>query len=200
MDVKQLLFVVLVVGGVVFTGWAEQLPAPIQSQFDEWVDPLLGADSPEFATFQRFSTAIVRGDMRTVATLITDEDLQEQASNAHLAMKRRVRDVQQVAFRVDREQRSADGKSATLEVSQGLTLDPVGVTSAFGILKCEGRYEVTMTESDGAWKVTSLTIKPPLSDPPEVKMLIAAGKDVAWPCADSAWTEFATAWKSTMLQ
>ena len=176
------------------------MPAPVQSRFDEWIGPLLGRGSPEFAAFQSFATALVRGDMTTVMRLTDAPDITERASRAHLSLRRRARDVLQVAYRADQEQRSPDGMTATLEVSQGFTLDPPGVTSALGTFTCEGRYEVMMAKVEGAWRVASLVFKPPARQPAETRFAISPGGDILWPCADRAWTEFATAWKSTALK
>jgi hypothetical protein len=198
--VKKLLLVLFIAGTLVLTGWLRMMPAPMQTRFDEWLGPLLGTASPEFDAFQTFATALVRGDIKTVATLTDDADVKERASRASVSLRRSVRDVLQVAYRADSERASSDGAATTLDVSQGLTLDPHGVTSAFGTMTCEGRYTVTMVEAAGAWKVASLRFLPPVSQPAESNGAVVPAPGVQWPCADSAWTTFATAWKSTVLR
>lgn len=197
---KLLFLLAVVLVALMLVGRAGRLPEAMQQYYDDSIGPMLGGPSREFAAFQTFATALVRGDMTTVGTLTEVEGVKDQTSRTYLLLRRDVRDVLQVAYRADSERPAADGKTSTLVVSQGLTLDPHGVTSAFGTLTCEGQYEVAMTETPAGWKVSSLTVKPPASQPMEPKFFVVAERQVRWPCADSAWTKFATAWKSTVTQ
>lgn len=157
-------------------------------------------DSKQYVAFQEFATALVRGDIATVERISGNDDSKKLASKTYLAMHSQLRDVHRAAYRLDRETVASGRKQATLTVSQQLTADPVGVTSAFGTVTCQGQYEVTMDDSGAGWKVSSLTIKPADSQPPKPRFVISlGGSNPEWPCADSPWTTFATSWKEKVM-
>ena len=81
----------------------------------------------------------------------------------------------------------------TLSVSQALTVDPVGSSSSFGTMACQGKYAATMTETATGWKVASFRVESSASRPerPLMVIVIRYGDSTAeWPCAESQWTAF----------
>ena len=80
------------------------------------------------------------GDMEVVGQLAAGQIATAQASQTYLGLRRFVRDVHQVAYRLEAEDPAPDGKRVTLSVSQALTIDPVGTSSSFGTVACQGKY------------------------------------------------------------
>ena len=183
---KKFLLFVLVVGAA---GWIAQKN-----------DMLPFQDSAPYAAFQGFATAMVRADMDTVGKFADEESIKKQASDTFLMLRRLVRDVHTVAYRLEAEDPAPDGKQVTLSVSQALTIDPVGTFSSFGTMTCQGKYAVTMTETATGWKVASFSIESADAQPEDPLMFIAYSESGAqWPCADSPWTDFSDSWKDKVL-
>ena len=157
-------------------------------------------DSAPYAAFQGFATAMVRADMDTVGKVADEKSIKKQASDTFLILRRLVRDVHNVAYRLEAEDPSPDGKQVTLSVSHALTIDPVGTFSAFGTMTCEGKYAVTMTETATGWKVASFSIESADAQPEDPLMVMTYSESGAqWPCADSPWTDFSDSWKDKAL-
>ncbi len=194
---KPLLFVLLVVsaawsaqrfGVLPFQGRVEDLGGRVLSDVGERV---LGLDSGPYAAFQEFATAMVRGDMEVVGQLAAGQLTTAQASQTYLGLRRFVRDVHQVAYRLEAEDPAPDGKQVTLSVSQALTVDPVGTVSDFGTMACQGKYAATMTETATGWRVASFRVESSASRPERSLMVIRHRESNAeWPCAESHWTAF----------
>lgn len=194
---KPLLFVLLVVsaawsaqrfGVLPFQGRVEDLGGRVLSDVGERV---LGLDSGPYAAFQEFATAMVRGDMEVVGQLAAGQLTTAQASQTYLGLRRFVRDVHQVAYRLEAEDPAPDGKQVTLSVSQALTVDPVGTVSGFGTMACQGKYAATMTETATGWRVASFRVESSASRPERSLMVIRHRESNAeWPCAESHWTAF----------
>lgn len=195
---KPLLFVLLVVSAV----WCAQRfgVLPFQDRVEDLGERvlgdvggrILGLDSQPYAAFQEFATAMVRGDMEVVGRR-AGQITAAQASQTYLGLQRSVRDVHQVTYRLEAEDRSPDGKQVTLSVSQALTVDPVGTSSSFGTMACQGKYAATMTETATGWKVASFRVESSASRPerPLMVIVIRYGDSTAeWPCAESQWTAF----------
>ncbi len=174
---KKFLLFVLVVGAA---GWIAQRN-----------DMLPFQDSAPYAAFQEFATAMVRADVDTVGKFANEESVKKQASNTYLMMRRVIRDIHQVDYRLEAEDPSADGKQVLLSVSHGLTIDPVGSFSAFGIMACEGKYAVRMTETATGWKVASFHVESSTSRPERPLMVVPHRDSTAeWPCAEGQWMAF----------
>ena len=150
---KPLLFVLLVVsaawsaqrfGVLPFQDRVEDLGGRVLGDVGERI---LGLDSQPYAAFQEFATAMVRGDMEVVGQLAAGQITTAQAGQTYLGLRRFVRDVHDVAYRLEAEDPEPDGKQVTLSVSQALTIDPVGTSSSFGTMACQGKYAATMTET-----------------------------------------------------
>ncbi len=194
---KPLLFVLLVVS----VAWSAQRfgVLPFQDRVEDLGERVgdvggrvLGLDSQPYAAFQEFATAMVRGDMEVVGQR-AGQITAAQASQTYLGLQRSVRDVHQVAYRLEAEDPSPDGKQVTLSVSQALTVDPVGTSSSFGTMACQGKYAATMTETATGWKVASFRVESSASRPerPLMVIVIRYGDSTAeWPCAESQWTAF----------
>ena len=195
---KPLLFVLLVVSAV----WCAQRfgVLPFQDRVEDLGERvlgdvggrILGLDSQPYAAFQEFATAMVRGDMEVVGRR-AGQITAAQASQTYLGLQRSVRDVHQVTYRLEAEDPSPDGKQVTLSVSQALTVDPVGTSSSFGTMACQGKYAATMTETATGWKVASFRVESSASRPerPLMVIVIRHGDSTAeWPCAESQWTAF----------
>ena len=183
---KKFLLFVLVVGAA---GWIALKN-----------DMLPFQDSAPYTAFQGFATAMVRADMDTVGKFADEESVKKQASDTFLMLRRLVRDVHAVAYRLEAEDPAPDGKQVTLSVSQALTIDPVGTFSAFGTMACQGKYAVTMTETATGWKVASFSIESADTQPEDPLMVMTFSESGAqWPCADSAWTDFSDSWKDKVL-
>ena len=195
---KPLLFVLLVVSAV----WCAQRfgVLPFQDRVEDLGERvlgdvggrILGLDSQPYAAFQEFATAMVRGDMEVVGRR-AGQITAAQASQTYLGLQRSVRDVHQVTYRLEAEDPSPDGKQVTLSVSQALTVDPVGSSSSFGTMACQGKYAATMTETATGWKVASFRVESSASRPerPLMVIVIRYGDSTAeWPCAESQWTAF----------
>ena len=195
---KPLLFVLLVVSAV----WCAQRfgVLPFQDRVEDLGERvlgdvggrILGLDSQPYAAFQEFATAMVRGDMEVVGRR-AGQITAAQASQTYLGLQRSVRDVHQVTYRLEAEDPSPDGKQVTLSVSQALTVDPVGTSSSFGTMACQGKYAATMTETATGWKVASFRVESSASRPerPLMVIVIRYGDSTAeWPCAESQWTAF----------
>ena len=195
---KPLLFVLLLVSAA----WSAQRLGvlPFQDRVEDLGERvvgdvggrILGLDSQPYAAFQEFATAMVRGDMEVVGRR-AGQITAAQASQTYLGLQRSVRDVHQVAYRLEAEDPSPDGKQVTLSVSQALTVDPVGTSSSFGTMACQGKYAATMTETATGWKVASFRVESSASRPerPLMVIVIRYGDSTAeWPCAESQWTAF----------
>lgn len=193
---KPLLFVLLVVSAV----WCAQRfgVLPFQDRVEDLGERvlgdvggrILGLDSQPYAAFQEFATAMVRGDMEVVGRR-AGQITAAQASQTYLRLLRSVRDVHQVAYRLEAEDPAPDGKQVTLSVSQALTIDPVGTSSSFGTMACQGKYAATMTETATGWKVASFRVESSASRPERPLMVIRHRNSTAeWPCAESQWTAF----------
>ena len=92
---------------------------------------------------------------------------------------------------LEAEDLAPDGKQVTLSVSQALTIDPVGTSSSFGTVACQGKYAATMTETATGWKVASFRVESSASRPEQPLMVIRHRASTAeWPCAESQWTAF----------
>ena len=198
---KPLLFVLLVVS----VAWSAQrfgVVLPWQDRVEDVVDVggrvlgdvggrVLGLDSQPYAAFQQFATAMVRGDLEVVGRLTAGQITTAQASQTYLGLRRFVRDIHQVAYRLEAEDPAPDGKQVTLSVSQALTIDPVGTSSSFGTVACQGNYAATMTETATGWKVASFRVESSASRPERPLMVIRHRASTAeWPCAESQWTAF----------
>ena len=195
---KPLLFVLLLVSAA----WSAQRLGvlPFQDRVEDLGERvvgdvggrILGLDPQRYAAFQEFATAMVRGDMEVVGQR-AGQITAAQASQTYLGLQRSVRDVHQVAYRLEAEDPSPDGKQVTLSVSQALTVDPVGTSSSFGTMACQGKYAATMTETATGWKVASFRVESSASRPerPLMVIVIRYGDSTAeWPCAESQWTAF----------
>ncbi len=195
---KPLLFVLLLVSAA----WSAQRLGvlPFQDRVEDLGERvlgdvggrILGLDSQPYAAFQEFATAMVRGDMEVVGRR-AGQITAAQASQTYLGLQRSVRDVHQVAYRLEAEGPASDGKRVTLSVSQALTVDPVGTSSSFGTMACQGKYAATMTETATGWKVASFRVESSASRPerPLIVIVIRHGDSTAeWPCAESQWTAF----------
>ena len=131
----RLLLGVVVVAGLAWTAWTQGLvPAPLQQRVIE----ALGGPSAPYAAFQEFATAMVRGDRTRATSLAANDAVRDEAMEAYLSMRRFVRDVFTVRYQVEQERPAADGKDVHLTVSQMMTVDLEGTTSAFGTLTCGG--------------------------------------------------------------
>lgn len=196
---KPLLFVLLLVSAA----WSAQRfgVLPFQDRVEDLGERvlgdvggrILGLDSQPYAVFQEFATAMVRGDMEVVGQLAAGQITAAQASQTYLGLLRSVRDVHHVAYRLEAEGPAPDGKRVTLSVSQALTVDPVGTSSSFGTMACQGKYAATMTETATGWKVASFRVESSASRPERSLMVIVIrhGDSTAeWPCAESQWTAF----------
>ncbi len=193
---KPLLFVLLVVSAV----WCAQRfgVLPFQDRVEDLGERvlgdvggrILGLDSQPYAAFLEFATAMVRGDMEVVGQLAAGQITAAQASQTYLGLQRSVRDVYQVTYRLEAEDPAPDGKQVTLSVSQVLTIDPVGTSSSFGTVACQGKYAATMTETATGWKVASFRVESSVSRPEQPLMVIRHGDSTEWPCAESQWTAF----------
>ncbi len=148
---------------------------------------ILGLDSQPYAAFQEFATAMVQGEMEVVGQLAAGQITAAQASQTYLGLRRFVRGVYQVAYRLEAEYPAPDGQQVTLSVSQALTVDPVGSSSSFGTMACQGKYAATMTETATGWKVTSFRVESSASRPERPLMVILHRNSAEWPCAESQW-------------
>ena len=196
---KPLLFVLLLVSAA----WSAQRfgVLPFQDRVEDVGGRVLGdvggrvlgLDSQPYAAFQEFATAMVRGDMEVVGQLAAGQITTAQASQTYLGLRRFVRDVHQVAYRLEAENPAPDSKQVTLSVSQALTIDPVGTSSSFGTVACQGKYAATMAETATGWKVASFRVESSASRPERPLMVIRPRASAAeWPCAESQWTAFGT--------
>ena len=192
--VNKVLLVLFILAAIFVAGASRGLPIALQEPFNERFGGMLGSGSREFTEFQRFAEALVRADMRTVAEMSDDEPVSESATRA-IASLRTVGDVEQVAYRSAAERPSVDGRRVTLDVSQGLRIGADGTTT--GTMTCEARYEVTMLQAGGGWKVVSLAFLETETPPDEVIVTVVPAAGVEWSCADRTWRTYATAWKST---
>ena len=193
---KPLLFVLLVVSAA----WSAQRfgVLPFQDRVEDLGERVgdvggrvLGLDSQPYVAFQEFATAMVRGDMEVVGQLAAGQITTAQASQTYLGLRRFVRDVHQLDYRLEAEDPAPDGKQVTLSVSQALTIDPVGTSSSFGTVACQGKYAATMTETATGWKVASFRVESSASRPERPLMVIRHRASTAeWPCAESQWTAF----------
>ena len=190
---KPLLFVLLVVSAV----WSAQRfgVLPFQDRVEDLGrrvlgdvgGRILGLDSQPYAAFQEFATAMVRGEMEVVGQLAAGQITAAQASQTYLELRRFVRGVYQVAYRLEAEYPAPDGQQVTLSVSQVLTIDPLGTSAYFGTMACQGKYAATMTETATGWKVTSFRVESSASRPERPLMVILHRNSAEWPCAESQW-------------
>ncbi len=193
---KPLLFVLLVVS----VAWSAQRfgVLPFQDRVEDGGgrvlgdvgERILGLDSGPYAAFQEFATAMVRGDMEVVGRLAAGQITAAMASQTYLGLRRFVQDLHQVTYRLEAEDPSPDGKQVTLSVSQALTVDPVGTSSSFGTMACQGKYAATMTETATGWKVASFRVESSANRPERPLMVIRHRNSAEWPCAESQWTAF----------
>ena len=96
-----------------------------------------------------------------------------------------------MVYRLEAEDPAPDGKQVTLSASQALTIDPVGTSSSFGTMVCQGKYAATMTETATGWKVASFRVESSAGRPERPLMVIQHRNSTAeWPCAESQWTAF----------
>ena len=96
-----------------------------------------------------------------------------------------------MAYRLEAEDPAPDGQQVTLSVSQALTIDPVGTSSLFGTMACQGKYAATMTETATGWTVASFRVESSASRPERPLMVIRHRDSPAErPCAESQWTAF----------
>ncbi len=187
---KLLLFVLLVVSAV----WSAQRFGVLDRVEDlgrrvmgDVGGRILGLDSQPYAAFQEFATAMVQGEMEVVGQLAAGQITAAQASQTYLGLRRFVRGVYQVAYRLEAEYPAPDGKQVTLSVSQVLTIDPLGTSAYFGTMACQGKYAATMTETATGWKVTSFRVESSASRPERPLMVIRHRNSAEWPCAESQW-------------
>ena len=194
---KPLLFVLLVVSaawsaqrfGVL--PWQDRVEDVGARVLGDVGGRVLGLDSQPYATFQQFATAMVRGDMEVVGQLAAGQITTAQASQTYLELRRSVQDVHQATYRLEAQDPAPDGKQVTLSVSQALTIDPVGTSSSFGTMACQGKYAATMTETATGWKVASFRLESSATRPERPLMVIQhRASSAEWPCADSQWTAF----------
>ena len=196
---KKLLMFVLVAGSAVWVA-QEYKVLPHQDRLEAGLEEFLPLDSRPYAAFQDFATAMMRGDMDEVGELTAKESIEEQASKTYLALRQVVRDVHRVTYRLDAEDPARDDAHVTLSVSHAMIIDAVGMLSSFGTLTCEGKYAATMAETATGWKVSSFTLESSNTRPEEPRMVMGhPDSDAEWPCADSAWTNFADSWKEKVL-
>ena len=147
-----------------------------------FVDSPLGEPAHHVA-FQEFAIAMVRGDMASVERLSTTEEVNEQAHDTYAALRRFVRDVFTVNYRFEREQ--ASGNRISMVVGHTMRLDLEGTNSAFGTVRCSGRYEVTLERDGERWRVASFSFEE--GDPLEGKLMFNLGHpdtDARWPCVE----------------
>ncbi len=188
---KKLLLFVLVVGSAAWSaqrfGVLDRVEDLGRRVMGDVGGRILGLDSQPYAAFQEFATAMVQGEMEVVGQLAAGQITAAQASQTYLGLRRFVRGVYQVAYRLEAEDPAPDGKRVTLSVSQVLTIDPLGTSAYFGTMACQGKYAATMTETATGWKVTSFRVESSASRPERPLMVIRHRNSAEWPCAESQW-------------
>jgi hypothetical protein len=115
------------------------------------------ADSAAYVSFQKFSTAVARGDreeaLRYAKTpeVLGGEDQNRGQNTGGMPVDA----LMGIRYSRESEKKNPDG-TVTIVALQSVHFDPPGTTSAMGAMISKYRQTATLEKSSGKWVVTSL--------------------------------------------
>ena len=114
-------------------------------------------DSAAYATYQKFATAVARGDHDEALRYAKTPDVLggEEQNRGQNTGGMPVDALMAIRYSRESEKKNPDG-TVTVVAMQSVHFDPPGTTSAMGALISKYRQTATLEKSSGKWVVTAL--------------------------------------------